>query len=336
MAVNVDRTAYLELTTSDVDAADAFAFWREALNSTIVGLRAEPLGESVFVGRLEHVPCGQIALTTVHATGKRVHRTKTLISQDPVDCLLVSIQLRGVGAIEQDGRTALLAAGSMAFCDSTRPYSLRFEGPHSHLVVQVPKSLVTVRSTRQVTARAMDPSTIGGCVAAFLSALPDSALADPRATATLVPHAIGLVSAAASRMAGVHPDEDSLDALTRQRITDFLQQNLTDSSITASDVARFCNVSRRSLYRLVGGDGVAGRLRRLRVERSRLLLTTDVDRPVAAIGAACGFDSESGFYRAFKQVTGETPSAYRSRASHSHGAPAMGRVRAVDTENSAR
>jgi AraC-like DNA-binding protein len=46
------------------------------------------------------------------------------------------------------------------------------------------------------------------------------------------------------------------------------------------------------------------------------MLLSEPERPVASVGFACGFDSESGFHRAFRAAAGMTPGEYR-KAWHS-------------------
>jgi AraC-like DNA-binding protein len=45
------------------------------------------------------------------------------------------------------------------------------------------------------------------------------------------------------------------------------------------------------------------------------MLLAEPGLPVASVGFACGFDSESGFHRAFRAAAGMTPGEYR-RAWH--------------------
>jgi transcriptional regulator GlxA family with amidase domain len=54
----------------------------------------------------------------------------------------------------------------------------------------------------------------------------------------------------------------------------------------------------------------------MRIERAQVMLLHEPARPVASVGFACGFESESGFHRAFRTATGMTPGEYR-RAWHS-------------------
>lgn len=312
----VDRSAHVRLSTEVVAAQDAFAYWREMICATFVRLAAEPVqGATRFRGLIEHVPVGAVELSTVVAGSQHVSRTSRLISQETDEFLLASIQLAGRGLVQQDGRVAALGAGEMAFYDSTRPYTLHFDDPFHQLVVQVPRRDLMLRDTRELTARTLGAGTPGPVVATFFGSLAESAKARVDST-LLVPHAVGLLSAAAACAGRLAPPQPSVDALTRQAVTEFLSRNLADPGLDADAVAKACHVSRRTLYRIVGEEGVAARLRRLRIERAKALLLSD-DRPIASVMSACGFETESGFHRAFRAATGETPAEYRRR----HGTP---------------
>lgn len=309
----VDRHGYAQLSTAEVEEQEAFAYWREMICATFVRLAAEPLGGVRFSGSIEHVPVGDVELSTVIAGGQRVRRTRGLISTGTEEYLLASIQLEGRGRVEQDGRVAELAPGEMAFYDSTRPYALHFDQAFRQLVVQVPQRELWLRDTRGLTGRTLGSGTPGPVVAAFFRSLSEAVAASADGGAGLVPHAIGLLSAAATYASGTLPGHGAVESVTRQRVVDFLRGNLFDSSLDAETVAKACNVSRRTLYRMLDGEGVATRLRRMRIERARELLVADRDRPVDAVASVCGFESESGFYRAFRAATGQTPAEYRRR-----------------------
>jgi AraC-like DNA-binding protein len=315
MPASVDRQAYTKLATSAVPSREAFAYWREMICATFVRLSAEPVTAGRFSGRIEHVPVGHVELSTVMAGSQHVQRTRSLIAQGPQEYLLASIQQRGTGRVEQDGRVATLSPGDMAFYDSTRPYTLHFDRPFHQLVVQVPKRELMVGDTRQLTARALSRGTPGAVVATFFTSLFDVANGNPNQPPLLLPHAVGLFAAAASFAGLTEPGPDAAQALVRQRTLDFLRRNLADPRLDAVAVAAACNVSRRTLYRMFGEEGVARRLRRMRIESAQAMLLNDPDQPVASVAFACGFDSESGFYRAFRSATNMTPAEYR-RAWH--------------------
>lgn len=50
MSVSVDRHAYAALSTAEVPAKDAFAYWREVISATIVRLMVEPVGKTRSAG----------------------------------------------------------------------------------------------------------------------------------------------------------------------------------------------------------------------------------------------------------------------------------------------
>jgi AraC-like DNA-binding protein len=312
VSATLDRHAYAELTTSAVPASEAFAYWREMICATFVRLVAEPVTPGAFCGRIEHVPVGEVELSTVVSDSQHVRRTRSLIAQSDEEYLLASIQLHGLGRVEQDGRAAPLSPGEMAFYDSTRPYTLHFDDPFQQLVVQVPKRELALRDTRQLNARVLGHGTPGAVVSSFFTSLLGVAKANPDQTTVLRPHAVGLLSAAASFAGSVQPGVQAADALERERVLDFLRRNLADPRLDAATAAAACNVSRRTLYRIVGDEGVTASLRRMRIERAKAMLLQDPRRPVESVGFACGFDSESGFHRAFRAATGQTPGDYRA------------------------
>jgi len=307
----LDRRAYAELTTSTVPTPAAFAYWREMICATFVPLTAEPLADGRFSGRIEHVPVGDLEMSAVVAGSQHVRRTRSLIARGHEEYLLASIQQHGIGRVEQDGRAATLAPGELAFYDSTRPYTLHFDDPFHQLVVQIPKRELMLRDTRQLTARALGRGTAGEVVATFFTSLFGVARAGTGQSGVLLPHAVGLLSAAASFAARTDPGPDAAEALGRERVLDFLRRNLADPHLDAESVARACQASRRTLYRMFGEEGVAARLRRMRIERAQIMLLAEPARPVAVIGYACGFESESGFHRAFRAAVGMTPGEYR-------------------------
>lgn len=315
----VDRHAFAELATTTVPAREAFAYWREMISATFVPLTAERVAGDGFRGRIVHTPVGDLELSTVSADGQHVRRTRPLIGRSTDEYLLASIQLSGRGRVEQDGRTALLAGGDMAFYDSTRPYTLHFDGPFRQLVVQVPKARLPVHDTRDLTARPLGGTGPAAPVPAFLTSLARTAAPGGDEALLLVPHALGLLTAAAAFADRVAPAEDAAAALARERVERYLREYAADPRLDAERIATACAMSRRTLYRVLGEDGVAARLRRIRLERARAMLVDAPHRPVAAVAAACGFESESGFHRAFRSAVGCTPGDYRRR--HRPGTP---------------
>lgn len=83
--------------------------------------------------------------------------------------------------------------------------------------------------------------------------------------------------------------------------------------IHTEDVVQQVGLSRRALDKRFAhslGQSVAEVIRATRVRRAKeLLATSKLD--ILDIGIRCGFDSKSGFTRAFRQVAGQLPSNFR-------------------------
>jgi len=86
--------------------------------------------------------------------------------------------------------------------------------------------------------------------------------------------------------------------------------------LDANRVAREFSVSRSKLdrdFKLAAGATPRDFIESCRINRAKLILSSDEDRSVAEIAAALGFTSENYFYRFFKKHTGRTPNEYRKK-----------------------
>lgn len=103
-------------------------------------------------------------------------------------------------------------------------------------------------------------------------------------------------------------------ALARlQRVMDedkgYLNENLSLATL-----AEQVGLSTHQLSELVNtqfGVGFSRYVRGHRVEAARTMLLAEPDASVLSIGLAVGFTSQSNFYAAFREITGEVPGRYR-------------------------
>ena len=98
----------------------------------------------------------------------------------------------------------------------------------------------------------------------------------------------------------------------------YINEHLADAELTAESVADALFISRRRLYQLfTDGDGVSGRIRRLRIERAKQLLAdpTRAQHGVGDIARQCGFVNAAHFSRTFRGIVGCTPKEFRQRGS---------------------
>jgi AraC-like DNA-binding protein len=92
-----------------------------------------------------------------------------------------------------------------------------------------------------------------------------------------------------------------------------------DESLSLSSLASAVGVSGHQLSELINtklGIGFSRYVRECRVQAAKALLMSAPGRSILSIGMDVGFRSQSAFYAAFKEVTGQSPGDYR-RASGS-------------------
>jgi len=308
-------------STAEVAQPRAFDYWRHLICDTFVQLSADPVADEGFAGQIIHRSFAGLEMSTVRAGGQRVRRTRQLIARSNEEYLLASIQTAGRGQVEQDGRTAILEPGAMSFYDSTRPYTLNFDGPFEQIVVQVPLEWAVatagVLGPKNLTAVALGRDGATGVVADFFRSLASAQQHDPVGAELLTGHASGLLAAALSLAAGQPADNAPRASLQREQVISFLRAHLSEPTLDIETIARGCYLSRRTLFRHFAGeaDGVIGLLKRMRVERAQQLLRQYPERPVRAVGYACGFAGEAQFHRAFRELTGSTPARFRASGS---------------------
>ena len=304
-------------STSAVEPARSFEYWRHLISDTFVPLTAEPVGTWTSAGRIGHASFDGLDVSTVRAGGQYVRRTAPLIACSTEAFVLASVQTAGQGVIAQDDRTAVLQPGDMAFYDSTRPYTLRFEGDFEQVVVQMPLSsaqaLSGVRHVEVTTARTLPSSGVAGTVAGFFRSLSGLQGTDPDGAEYLAPAAGMLVASALSTLADGGRPVDGGRQLRHTQALGVLERRLHEPELDAAALAAAIHVSRRTLFRTFAGepDGVMGVLRRMRVERAQRLLRTQPGMSVSAVAAACGFAGDVQFHRVFRRATGTTPAQYR-------------------------
>lgn len=296
------------LTTSDVAQNEAVDYWVELICETFVKLSAQQLAPTNFQGGITWKKLGHAEFSTVNASGHEVLRTKEFVSSALDEYLLFSIQRRGQGYVSQDGRTAKLSPGDMAIYDSSRPYSLYFPDNFEQLVVQLPKSKLGADDTRSVTALLHPKGSAGAVAASLLSSLNEHLSYGNSSILTLESHVIellGEVTTSPSPKVHSHNEMAQIRALMRE--------NLANPAWTVDQLARQAHLSRRSLYRLFPNKGPAEVMRSMRIEKAKTTLRNDPTTLIIQLAHECGFDSESGFIRAFTSDAGVTPKQYASK-----------------------
>jgi len=303
-------------STAEVSEEDAADYWSDMVCRSLVEVAARPASRGRFQGRIEHFTVDEFGFSVIASEAQEVSRTGRLIARGDEDYAMVNIQVTGESTAAQDGRTVVLRPGAMTFLDSTRPYTLVFGGAFSQLVVQVPLRALPRRVLAEATAVELSADGPGRLVSDFLLGMERQQLVDPHSAGVLAPHAVGLIGAALSFAGRGRPDPQTSAALTWERAHQLIRRQAKDPSLDADAIAASCGVSRRTLFRALSQAGettFTSLLRRTRVENVRRALRETPHRSLAAIAQESGFAGEAQMYRAFREVTGTTPAAYRGQ-----------------------
>ena len=106
---------------------------------------------------------------------------------------------------------------------------------------------------------------------------------------------------------------DTAAARHREAI-DYVNRHLADPDLSAERIADELFISRRRLYQLFDdGDGISGRIRRMRIERAKQLLAdpTRTSYGIGELARQCGFVNSAHFSRTFRKIVGQTPREFR-------------------------
>lgn len=309
------------------DEASDFTEWRSLVSDSFVPLDTEPAKRGSFRGRISARDYDSVVMSQINANPHAVLRTPELISRDgampcPVNYYKVSMQLKGHGLLVQDGREMVLAPGSLAIYDTSRPYVLSFGSEFSSYVLMFPQSRVNLphENVRQLTAtpigaehRLGDVAT--GIIAQTVAMLPTLSRS---VGIRLAGNVVDLLTTVMADELSGSEDGGSERQRLWMKITAYIEANLADPELSPSSIAAAHFMSVRTLHQVFedSGETVSGEIRRRRVEKCRRDLSDPQQRsvPVAAIGSRWGLSDPAHFSRMFRSAVGQPPALYRRTA----------------------
>ena len=309
------------LSTASVDARQRVAFWTDLVCDTYVQLECDAhAGAEAIDGEIVADQLATLALSRVTATAQKVRRTPAKIARASEDYFLVSIQTQGRGCVTQDGRDALLEPGDFALYDSTRPYTLTFDGPFQQFVLMLPGP--TLRTALRDTERLTATSVCGDRGAGHLMinmigtlAADIDTLAQESAAAVADSVAQILVAGLSALPAARRPAVSQLTAYHREQIKDLVRQRLRDPDFGVAEIAARLRMSPSTVHRVWGGEACSLSdwiwAQRLDSARRDLCDPALAARSISEIAYACGFSDAAHFSRAFRARFGCAPRELR-------------------------
>lgn len=242
--------------------------------------------------------------------------------------LYISLATRPIHYLHaQDGKTftGLYQRGEILITPANTPLFARWEGEENCLQIRLTDDFVrnvakeTVvgdcdRITLKPEFHARNPQ-LESISTMLLNELQQGSLSN-RLYVDSLSHilAVNLLRQHATTRPHLPTYEGGLPSRQLRQILDYIDAHI-DQEIKLADLAQLLDMSQFHFSRLFKhsvGVSPYQYLLQQRVERAKQLLK-NTDRLITDIALACGFNSHSHLSKQFKQLTGMTPKAYRSR-----------------------
>lgn len=97
------------------------------------------------------------------------------------------------------------------------------------------------------------------------------------------------------------------------RIDKYIRENY-DKKIDSNTIAYTFGVGRTKLYSIAKemyNEGIAEKIRSLRIEKAKRLLSKNADITIQELSGICGFDDYNYFIACFKKIVGVSPKKYQ-------------------------
>ncbi|MFF7888172.1 helix-turn-helix domain-containing protein [Streptomyces sp. NPDC020794] len=301
--------------------------WRDLLRDHFVSLDVDVERDcSTFDGAVRSGFLGHLRVSGVRSVDQDVIRTKELLRRDGERYFQVCLVRQGEARAVQDGHEATLRPGDFVIYETERPFHwwLRsgVASPYWDLAVFTwPRDTIRLSDSESasLTCRALDGGS--GITGVLSRMLTDLLVAKPTVSeggAVRIADEIGdLVATIATEAHGPGADADRHAGLLR-RIDTYIEEHLGDPELSPERVAQAHFVSTRQLQRMFArrGQTVSQVIRRQRLERCRrdLLTRRGGEAKLTEICVRWGFTDLAVFSRAFREVYGTSPTAYRAHA----------------------
>lgn len=295
-----------------------FDEWIRLVGNRFVPLALTTVNPQGFSGTLRTRYVDGTCVTDIAASSHSVKRLARSINDDDPHHLKLSMQLEGTGLVMQDGRSAHLQSGDVAIYDTTRPYTLEYDGRMRSLVMMFPHSMLGLSANLMHTMTAVrlrGDTGIGRVICPFMQHIAENldqleGVGGARIMRSAFDLVTALLSAELQTNTRREPGLVSIDAVTQ-----YIDAHLDDPKMNTDSIACAHFISPRHLQYLFQEKGTTASsyVRSRRLERCRLDLEDPAlaSRSVIQIAQSWGFGDPSHFSKLFKARFDRSPRKHR-------------------------
>lgn len=297
---------------------ERFDFWREACCEPL-GLTAEREDDAPFAAHVSHVAAGALQYVRYYEVGAcHVRRKPRDIALHPRQSCSIYREASPGTAIRNGAQEFTTVPGDFIVAGRDLPFDTRPVSDYAHEVWLVPQHALMPFLPASGPAGMYHITTvnpIGKLLSAYLERLRDD-------IANMMPETLDRVADNLCRLVGIACGAEAREqpeVVQEARLTgakQYIARHLCDPHLSPARVATALGISLRTLHLAFEqtGTSVARHILQERLEACRTTLLSERGRPVTDIAFAWGFNSLSGFYRAFRSAFGAAPSDLRAAA----------------------
>lgn len=283
------------------------AAWERHNAEALIELACQVPAGRPFRAREVNLELTELNLALVRGTAHAVKRSTAMVESRPADAIAVYVALRGDAVLEHEGVRTVVHPRQLLVCDVDKPFLRGFGHGLEELAVKVPRPAFSAMTGLDTIASPLVIDTDTNPYARALVGLVGRAVTAPVPTPTDEMAVLGLVSVLAT------DGRVGLPTAHRAAARAFIDDHLTDSSLSAADVAAGAGISERHLSRLFAeaGTSVPRHILGRRLDLAHSLLRHDRAERTVDIATRCGFTSMGYFSQAFRRRFGVTAGEVR-------------------------
>jgi AraC-like DNA-binding protein len=321
--------------TRQVAATDRFDAWWQSLANSFFPVRVERLERAAFNARLECHSLGPLQVFHAIAGGCAAVRTAACVADGDPEQLQVHVLRHGCCRLTQDDHTSDTTAGDLTLMASSRPFTVRADGPHDLLIFSVPLRLLgphADRLARSTALRMPGDRGVAARVGPFLSSVAEG-LRDGSIGADDVAFADAVVSLTRALHGPSRPRADGLEEASRDHLLDrikcYIDSHLHEADLGPENIAASHFISTRYLHKLFRAEEMTlfRWIQHRRLERCRQDLADPASAgcSIASVAARWGFRNRDVLTRLLRTTYGVTPLELRvgARAHRAESTPAV-------------
>jgi len=318
------NTVALKPRTIDVSAFDKskrLGAWADALNENWYALDLTDPAQTFENGRFGFFDIPGIRFGAIDSDAMNVFRRREHLSHPGGDYYFLPIPMRDTVALRQAGREAALDPGDLTVIATADTYQYQQETPNSLITLRVEGPMMRDRIPMIDDLVAQPCDGRAPLVRVFVdfahSLIRQRDELDGDSAAAMAPHLLDLLALALTvPVDALKSNESSVRLAHLRRIMRAIENRLDDEALGPGSLAMELGLSERYIQKMFAerGETLSGviRARRIATAQRRLLDPTRRGLSIASIAFSVGFSDPAHFSRAFRNVTGLSPSEYRT------------------------